>query len=115
MTVLHTHVVAYTARTPDGIVHGIARVPTEHFRPSWQECAEHIPGYLTDEEIDPAPLYTLRYRTDRGIAEKILDFDGVQRVGALAMRLADRDKAWGIEVLDGDDADITYNFPVFCA
>ena len=112
--VLHIHLVAYTARTPDGLVYGIARVPTEHWRPSWQECAENIPGYLTDEDLDPAPLYTLRYTTDRGTQEKLLDFVGVQTVGAFVMRYADRGKAWGIEVLDCDDNDITANFPVFC-
>jgi hypothetical protein len=53
--VLRAHLVSYTARTADGITHGIARVLTDQERPSWQECAEQIPGYLTDEDLGPAP------------------------------------------------------------
>lgn len=113
---LHVHLVAYTAKTAHGPAHGIARVLTDRSRPSWAQCAEQIPGYFTGRDLGPAPTYTLRYTTDRGTSEKPgLDFVGVQRVGNLVMRLADRDKAWGIEVLDGDGYDITYNFPVFCA
>lgn len=113
---LHVHLVAYTAHTADGITQGIASVLTEHWRPSWQECGEQIPGYLCDEELDPAPEYTLRYTTDRGTSEKpALDFVGVQRVGTLVMRFADRGKAWDIAVLDDNGHDVTFNFPVFCA
>lgn len=111
---LHTHLVSYTARTADSITRGIARVLTDRSRPSWSECADQIPGYVTGHDLGPAPTYTLRYTTDRGTSQKQLDFDGVHRVGTLAMRLADRGKAWDVQVLDHNGYDVTFNFPVFC-
>lgn len=108
----HFHLIAY--RTSNG-TSGVAEVLTDRSRPSWAECAEQIPGYFTGRDLGPAPLYVLRYATERGTSERSLTFAGVQRVGALIMRLADRDEAWDIEVLDSNGGDITFNFPVFCA
>jgi hypothetical protein len=109
---MNTHSIAY--RTNDGTT-GIAHVHTDRSRPSWAECAEQIPGYVTGRDLGPAPLYTLRYRNERGMVERTLPFPRIQRVGAVVMRLADRERAWDVEVLDADGYDVTFNFPVFCA
>ncbi|MGH3375965.1 MAG: hypothetical protein ACRDP6_14600 [Actinoallomurus sp.] len=107
----HCHLIAYRAN--DG-TSGVAEILTDRSRPSWAECAEQIPGYVTGRDLGPAPLFTLRYATACGPSERSLTFAGIQRVGGLVMRLADRDEAWGIEVL-ADGGDVTFNFPVFCA
>ena len=107
----HFHLIAY--RTNDGTT-GVAEVLTDRTRPSWAECAEQIPGYFTGGDLGPATVYLLRYVTPRGVSERSLTVAGIQRVGAVVMRMADRDKAWDIEVLDADGVDITFDFPVFC-
>jgi hypothetical protein len=111
---IHAHLIAFTALRDRGTEHGIARVLTYQDRPSWNECAEQIPGYVTGSDLGPAPLYTLRYTTDRGISEKRLDRVGIERVGTVVMRVAEREKAWDVQVLDSDGGDITFNFACFC-
>lgn len=107
------HLVAYTARVDLDTIQGVAEVLSDRSRPSWRECAEQIPGYFTGSYLGLAPTFTLRYRTAEGVKERSLTRPGVERVGAVVMRLADRDQATDIEVLDADGADVTFNFACF--
>ena len=107
------HVIAYTAHTITGSEQGIAQVFSTRNRPSWAECAEQIPGYFTGRYLGPATQYTLKYRTSEGPRERVLDAAGIERVGAVVMRLADRDMATDIEVFDETGADVTFDFACF--
>lgn len=107
------HLVAYTARVELDIAQGVAEVLSDRRRPSWRECAEQIPGFFTGSYLGLAPKFTLRYRTSAGVNERSLTRPGVERVGAVVMRLADRDEATEIEVLDEAGLDVTFNFACF--
>jgi len=61
----------------------------------------------------PEPVFTLRYRTSEGVKERVLTAAGVERVGRVVMRLADRDAATDIEVLDEGGVDQTFGFACF--
>lgn len=108
------HLVGFTARTLDGRTeHGIARVATEEKRPTLRDCLQAIPGFLTADYLGPEPRYRLRWRTEAGIQERRTNVRGVERIGRFVNRLADRGDAWGIEVLDDHDEDVTFNFGAF--
>lgn len=61
----------------------------------------------------PEPVFTLRYRNAGGVRERVLTAAGVERVGRVVMRLADRDMATDIEVFDEDGNDRTFEFACF--
>ncbi|REF00377.1 hypothetical protein [Thermomonospora umbrina] len=107
----HFHLVAYGTATGET---GVAHVLTDRTRPSWQECHEQIPGYRTGIDLGPAPTYTLRYDTEHGTQSRELTRPGIETVGRLVVRQADKDKVWNIAVLDANGGDITFDFPVFC-
>lgn len=107
--------IAYSARSADDTTQlGVARVITERTRPSWSECASQIPGFVTGSDLGPAPIYTLRYNTPIGAVEKQLDHSGVERIGTVVMRVANRGKATNIAVLDATGQDVTFDFACFC-
>lgn len=109
-----THLVSYTAITADGSTeYGVARVSTNSDRPTVADCARAVPGLADAEYLGPEPAYLLRYRTADGVREHRLCARAVGVVGQLVSRLADREEAWGIEVLDEAGHDITFDFPVF--
>ncbi|MFD4535616.1 hypothetical protein ACFWNL_18250 [Kitasatospora sp. NPDC058397] len=112
---MRVHVLAYLAKTPAGIELGVACVPSDRDRPSWAECAARIPGFLASNYLSPAPepMYTLRYETETGRHTKTLDRAGVERVGQIATRAADRGELWNIEVLDPCGDDVTCDFDCF--
>ncbi|MFF2548336.1 hypothetical protein ACFVUY_38065 [Kitasatospora sp. NPDC058063] len=112
---MRVHVLAYLAKTPTGIEQGLARIPSDRDRPSWAECAAQIPGFLISSYLGPAPepTYTLRYETETGRHTKTLNRAGVERVGRIASRAADRGELWNIEVLDLRGADVTDEFACF--
>lgn len=113
---MRTHLIHYLARTATGTEQGIARVLSDRQRPSWRDCAEHIPGFVTGlAYLGLEPQYTLKYATAHGPKEKLLGSSGVQRVGTVVMRLADRDQVWDIEVFDENGNDVTFNFACFAA
>lgn len=108
-----THLVAFTAATADGTTEGIARVGTDYDSPTWAECAEDIPGLLTITDMGIEPKYTLKYQTESGEVVKVIGSGGVERVGAVIMRCANRGTAWGIEVFDASGTEVTFNFACF--
>lgn len=110
---MRIHLVQYTASTANGETTGIARVRTDHTRPTPAECAEQIPGYVTGADLGPAPTYTLTYSTEAGPCEKQLDAAAIERVGRVVMRCANRGEAWDVEVRDASGGDVTFNFPCF--
>jgi hypothetical protein len=110
---MRVHLVAYTAHTLTGPEHGVAQVRSDRNRPSWRECADAIPGYFTGKYLGLAPTYKLRYVTESGRRERELTASGIERVGAVVMRMADRDAAWDIEVLDANGGDVTFDFTCF--
>lgn len=107
------HLIWYTANTADGPVQGVARVGTDHASPSWSECAEDIPGFACGEDLGIEPQYTLTYDTPTGPRAKRLGSGGVEHVGSVLMRCADRDEVWDIKVSDDTGHDVTFNFAVF--
>lgn len=62
---------------------------------------------------EPAPMFTLTYRTSNGWSERVLNANGVERIGAVVMRLADRDMATDIEVHDEAGTEVTFDFACF--
>lgn len=109
-TTTNRRLIAYTARTNNGVTRGIATVLTGRSRrPTRSECADQIPGYITGSDLGPAPMYTLRYRTADGAIERQLDAAGVERIGKVVMRTA----AGSIEVLDANGGDVTFDFACF--
>ncbi|MBM0237124.1 hypothetical protein JNW88_08160 [Micromonospora sp. ATA32] len=102
--------IAYTARTDSGTTTGIATVLTGRTRPTWAECAEQIPGYITGQDMGAPTLYTLRYRTAAGQVERQLDAVGVERIGRVVMRVR---SASDIAVLDAAGGDVTFDFACF--
>ncbi len=109
-TATNRRLIAYTARTADGVVDGVAAVVSDRARPSRSECAAQIPGYVTGRDLGPAPMYTLRYTKDGVTLSRQLDAAGVERIGKVVMRV---ENITGIEVLDTDGGDVTFNFACF--
>lgn len=107
---LTAHMVAYTSN--DGS-QGVARVLTDRKRPSWSDCAEQIPGYITGKHLGPASSYTLRYTTEAGEQSKAMDANLLNRIGPVVARAAERGDAWDIEVLDAAGQDVTFEFACF--
>lgn len=114
---MQIHLIRYSARTEAGVEHGIAEVPSDRRRPSWAEAAEAIPGYVTGEYLGLAPTFTLRYMKQGAEVRRTLPRSGVERVGAVVMRVADRrpESVTDIAVLDESGADVTFNFACFAA
>ena len=111
---MNRRMIAYTARTGADMTTGIATVITDQIRPRWSECAEQIPGYVTGSDLGPAPLYTLRYDIDGQTVTRKLAAAGVERIGTVVVRLADRKgNIANIEVLDANGADATFDFACF--
>lgn len=110
---MRIHLVRYSVSTADGPLQGIARIPSDRKRPSWRECAARIDGFITGEYLGLAPMFTLRFATASGPVEKILDSVGVERIGAVVMRGADRGEAWDVEVRDESGVEVTFDFPCF--
>ncbi|MFD9561558.1 hypothetical protein [Streptomyces sp. NPDC059994] len=108
-----THLIAYTAKTAEATVQGIARVRTDHRLPSWQDCHSAIPNFFTGAHLGVEPQYTVRHEDKTGTIERTLPASGVERIGQLLMRAADRGEAWDIEVLDADGNDVSFDFACF--
>lgn len=108
-----THLIAYTANTPEGAVQGIARVRTHRSSPSWQDCHSAIPNFFTGAHLGIEPQYTLRHENKTGIIERTLPASGIERIGQLLNRAADRGEAWNIEVLNAAGRDVTADFACF--
>jgi hypothetical protein len=62
---------------------------------------------------EPQPMFRLMYRTSNGPVERVLPANGIERIGAVVMRLADRDKATDIEVRDENGSECTFDFRCF--
>lgn len=94
---------------------GVATVATDRPRPSWSECSEQIPGFITGRDLGPAPTYTLRYTNDaQPVIRTQLDAQAVERIGGVVMRVADRrGDISDIAVLDAEGGDVTFNFACF--
>ncbi|RKR92715.1 hypothetical protein BDK92_7193 [Micromonospora pisi] len=117
-TTLNRRLIAYSARSTDGpiadIVQGIATVITTHTRPTWSECAEQIPGYVTGTDLGPAIEYTLRYTHCGQDVVRVLDAAGVERIGKVVMASNARTgNITNIAVLDADGGDVTFDFACF--
>jgi hypothetical protein len=113
MQMLTTHLVQYTAKTNGETTHGIARVRTDRNVPSWQECAQQIPGFWTGKQLGPEPTYTLTYTTDAGTITKQLGTAALEKIGIVVNRGAERGTVWDIAVHDAAGEDVTFNFPCF--
>ncbi|MGS2615141.1 hypothetical protein ACVCAH_11540 [Micromonospora sp. LZ34] len=109
-TATNRRLIAYTARTADGVTTGIATVLTDRTRPTWSECSEQIPGYVTGRDLGTPPMYTLRYSTPGGAMVRQLDAVGVERIGKVVARAG---SVSDIAVLDADGGDVTFNFECF--
>lgn len=108
------HLVAYSSTTDQGIESGVARVGTCYSAPTWSECAVNIPGYIAGFDLGQEPQYTLRYSTPCGPREKHVGAAGVEHVGSVLVRCADRGEVWDIAVYDdATGADVTFDFGVF--
>ena len=57
--------------------------------------------------------FKLSYETDEGTFVHTLPAGGIERIGTLAARGADRDEVWNIEVTDKDGVDVTFDFACF--
>lgn len=108
-----THLVAYTATTSQGTVQGVARVRTDRTRPSWQDCHKEIDGFVTGSALGVEPEYTVRHENENGVVERVTGAAGVERVGRVLMRCADRGTVWNIAVFDADGEDVTLDFACF--
>jgi hypothetical protein len=110
---MNRRLIAYTARTGNDTTTtttGIATVVTDRTRPSWSECSEQIPGYVTGRDLGTPPMYTLTYTTANGRSVRQLDAAGVERIGKVAMRVP---TVCDIEVLNADGGDVTFDFDCF--
>ncbi|MFH9610408.1 hypothetical protein [Streptomyces sp. NPDC017448] len=103
------HLIAYTTATETGV----ARVGTDHATPTHNEMTTGIPGLLTWLDLGREPQYTLRYENRTGPVEKTVGAAGVETVGRVLMRLADRDEVWNIECFDAEGYEVTFAFAVF--
>ncbi|UNZ20640.1 hypothetical protein [Streptomyces sp. 891-h] len=105
------HLIAYAANSEQRI----ARVLSPRTRPSWSEVREQYPDFRgSGTYLGVEPQYTLTYTTPGGPATKTASGSkGVETIGALLVRAADRGEAWGIQVLDEGGADVTFNFACF--
>ncbi|WP_405676814.1 hypothetical protein OG292_19430 [Streptomyces sp. NBC_01511] len=109
------HLVAFTAETATGTQIGVGRVGTDYDTPTREEREESIPGFITGTDLGREPTYTLRYENSDGPVEKQVGSAGVERVGGVLMRCADRGTVWNIECFDELGEEVTFNFAVFCA
>ena len=107
------HLVEYLSRSTGTAVSGIARVRTDRNRPSWSECADVIPGFVTGTHLGPEPEYTLSYHDADGEHIRRLGAAGVQRVGRILAARSGRGVAWDIAVHDHQGDDITFDFTCF--
>ncbi|AZM51838.1 hypothetical protein DMA15_03910 [Streptomyces sp. WAC 01529] len=57
--------------------------------------------------------FTLSYGTVNGTIVRTLPASGIERVGALAARGAERGIVWDIEVTDKNGVDVTFDFACF--
>lgn len=61
--------------------------------------------------------YTLRYTTERygieTVIQRTLPATGIERIGVVVMRGAERGTCWNIEVFDKDGNDVTFDFACF--
>lgn len=109
------HLVQYTALVNGVTTDGIARVGTDHDTPTPEECIEVIPGFLTGVDLGREPQYVLRYENESGKVEKHVGAAGVEKVGQVLMRCADRGAVWNIECFDAEGREVTFDFAVFCS
>ncbi|MEU3903344.1 hypothetical protein AB0F20_05945 [Streptomyces goshikiensis] len=109
------HLVQYTALVNGSTETGIARVVTDFDTATPEECAEVIPGFITGSDLGQEPQYVLRYEKESGTIEKRLGAAGVERVGQVLMRCADRGTVWNIECFDAKGDEVTFDFAVFCS
>ncbi|MFD8597690.1 hypothetical protein ACFV1L_22070 [Kitasatospora sp. NPDC059646] len=112
------HAIAYRAKAGNGISEGVALVPATGARPTWAECAAVVPDFLGAEilgkVVRPEPLYTLRYETESGRSEKLLNRARIEKhIGPVVMSCANRGTAWNVEVLDATGTDVTADFSCF--
>lgn len=64
-------------------------------------------------EWTPVPVFTLRYRTSNGPETRVRAATGIEVIGKVLMRLADRDMATDIEVHDEAGQEVTFDFACF--
>lgn len=57
--------------------------------------------------------YTLTYTCKTGIHVRTLPARGIERVGSVVARCAERGETWDIAVTDKDGADVTFDFACF--
>lgn len=103
---MNRRLIAYTAATSTGI----AAITTDRNRPSWAECRQQIPGFITGTDLGPAAEFALRYTGPSGTVTRMLDAAGVERVGTVVMRVKNISD---IAVLDEAGGDVTFDFACF--
>ena len=57
--------------------------------------------------------FKLSYETDNGTFVRTLPASGIERIGAVVMRSANRGTTWNIQVTDKDGVDVTFDFACF--
>lgn len=59
------------------------------------------------------PVFRLSYGTVNGTIVRTIPASGIERIGAVVMRGAERGIVWDIEVTDKDGVDVTFDFACF--
>ncbi|MGW6638521.1 hypothetical protein [Streptomyces cyaneofuscatus] len=57
--------------------------------------------------------FTLSYEKEEGIVTRTLPAAGIERVGSVVARLAERETVWNVAVFDKDGEDVTFEFRCF--
>lgn len=57
--------------------------------------------------------FTLSYEKEDGILTRTLPAAGIERVGSVIARCAERETVWNIAVFDKDGEDVTFEFKCF--
>ncbi|MCX5434777.1 WhiB family transcriptional regulator (plasmid) [Streptomyces sp. NBC_00257] len=71
--------------------------------------------HVVDLDVSARERFTLAYAMDVGpVTKQGLRRDAVERIGAMAMRAADRGEAWDIAVYNAAGTDITDEFAFAC-
>jgi hypothetical protein len=78
-----------------------------------QDYTDYVELTPYGKEWTPEPVFTLTYRTSNGPAERVLTAHGIERIGAVVLRLANRDMASDIEVRNESGEDVTFDFRCF--
>lgn len=87
----------------------------DSFIPNAMVTPSMVATHLKGDAVLPAPdQYVITYESDTGTARaRTLPASGIERVGRVVAKMADREKVWNICVRDIYGGDVTLDFKCF--